>query len=87
MELGLPADGVETYGQLAGWEEAAALVRGVPAYAVQAVARRPVLLRPEHVTPEFVRALAGFWLSWAPTAEIDAAAREDIATRDGKSKS
>lgn len=59
----------ETHATLPGWAESAVKVKGVPAYAIAAVARRPVLLRPEVVTPEFIRALAGFWLSWAPDVE------------------
>lgn len=84
MELGVAPEGAETYGQLGGWTDAAAQVKGVPVYAVAAVSKRPVLLRPDRVSVEFVRALAGFWLSWAPAAEIDAAALADIAARDPK---
>lgn len=81
MDVGA-APGSETYGDLPGWAAAAREVRGLPAYAVEAVAARPMLLRPERVTTEFVRALAGFWLSWAPATEIDEAARRDAAARD-----
>lgn len=59
----------EPYASLAGWAEEAPRVRGVPTYAVDAVGRRPIAVRPERVTVDFIRALAGFWLSWAPEAE------------------
>lgn len=79
--------GAETYASLPGWSEAAARARQVMApYAIDAVARRPVLLRPEPVTVDFVKALAGFWLSWDPIAEeagrlwIDAQRRGEEST-------
>lgn len=80
--------GSETNASLPGWAEAATQVRGVPAYAVDAVASRPIVLHPERVTVEYVRALAAFWLSWAPEAE-DAARRDADRVRrreDGPDK-
>jgi len=75
--------GGETYADLPGWRSAASQVRGVPRYAVEAVSKRPVVVHPDVVTVDFVRALAAFWLSWAPEAEEEAR-REAARLRSGE---
>jgi hypothetical protein len=80
----LPDENAPTYGELPGWRIVAAgavemLPRGIPPFAIEAAARRPVLAQPKALTPTFVVALAEFWFRYASDAEIEAATAAYVA--------
>ena len=61
-----------TYDSLPGWVDAAKAeiqLDRIPEYAIRAAGRCPAAVKPERITPDFVRACALFWLDHVPNEE------------------